>query len=491
MSRVLLLCLSIFFHLNALNPANAQTTGGVNWLDPLQYTKPQFIPLTVPDEATCPNKYYVDHVNGSGSTCSQASPCKTVQTVCGKTGTTGGPAYIYVKGNTNNFTINGTCYGSAGNEIVIKPWPTDTTSVYTFTGTASSTWNIIGVWDGGTTTVHHIIIDGGPNLQFEWINLGSDYNNSTALVIGASNITIARTRIRFPSAPGAGISPCTTYSKDWVCDSVKIINNEFYDGMHQAQGSVNEQNYGIYAGNLGPCGANIGQITNLYIQNNIFHNLGSLGIQVEPRKSTNGAYISGNAFHDLGMLSCGSQWNCRPAISIADSCGANNTNINIYNNLMWNIADACIWAFGTTGYVYNNTCYNYAQGTSGGNGIQFNDFVAGYGGSLGGVTVENNIAYKSGGGWLNGTPKAQSNNICASGCPITWNSNTVLSTDQTSSNFLKIGPNSNAVNQGVNVGILTAYNGASRLNLNGAYDIGAFAYRLDNEPEPPFIQNIQ
>src|SRR5258705_13614115 len=76
-----------------------QTTGGVNWIDPLNYTKPVFVPVTVPDEATVANKYYVDFSSGSGAACTQAAPCKDVSAVSGKPGTTGGPADIYIKGS--------------------------------------------------------------------------------------------------------------------------------------------------------------------------------------------------------------------------------------------------------------------------------------------------------------------------------------------------------------------------------------------------------
>src|SRR3954452_23632458 len=76
-----------------------QTTGGVNWLDSLKYEKPQFFPLTVPDEAIVANKYYVDLTGGSGTACTQVAPCKDLSIVAGKPGTTGGPAYIYMKGS--------------------------------------------------------------------------------------------------------------------------------------------------------------------------------------------------------------------------------------------------------------------------------------------------------------------------------------------------------------------------------------------------------
>src|SRR5689334_15620630 len=76
-----------------------QTTGGVNWLDPLGYTKPRFMPITVPTEASVTNKWYVDLSTGSGTACTQASPCSWTS-VAGKAGVgTGGPAYIYIKGS--------------------------------------------------------------------------------------------------------------------------------------------------------------------------------------------------------------------------------------------------------------------------------------------------------------------------------------------------------------------------------------------------------
>ena len=479
-----ILCLAMLIHVGSLTAAMAaQSTGGVNWLDTLQYQKPQFIPLTVPDEATCPNKYYVNYSGGSGSTCSQSSPCASVQAVCGKAGTTGGPAYIYVKGN-GYFSITGTCYGSAGNEIVIKPWPGDS-SVSLFTGQSNTKPNIIGTNDGGALNVHHIIVDGGPNLQFDFIGTGTDLNNSETFNVGASNITVARVRIRMPNNVGPGMGLCPTYGTDWVCDSVKIINNEFYDGMHVAQGSDNEQNYGIYAGTDGPCNSGVGQITNMYIQNNIFRNLGSLGIQIEPRKSANNTIISGNAFHDLGQLSCGSKWHCRPAISIADSCGGNITNTYIYNNLMWNLASSGVWAWGAaTDYIYNNSIYNYGIGSPMDTPSQA---INGYNSSYR-ATAENNIIYAPNGtAAMGGGTYTQSNNICSSGCASAWNTNTFLSTDPNNPNFLKIGLNSNARDAGAVISIVTTdYMGASR---GSTYDIGSFEYGI--APMPPALVSVQ
>ena len=60
----------------------------VNWLDPLQYQKPTFVPVSMPDEASTPYKYYVDFQNGSGTSCTQANPFNSLNNVLGKPGTT-------------------------------------------------------------------------------------------------------------------------------------------------------------------------------------------------------------------------------------------------------------------------------------------------------------------------------------------------------------------------------------------------------------------
>src|SRR4051794_31878615 len=77
-----------------------QTTGGVNWLDPLAYRKPTFVPITVPSTAVA--TYYIDGTSGSGGTCSQGSPCKFFSDLCGKPGMTGGPVFVYIKGNISS-----------------------------------------------------------------------------------------------------------------------------------------------------------------------------------------------------------------------------------------------------------------------------------------------------------------------------------------------------------------------------------------------------
>src|SRR3954467_12732643 len=136
-----------------------QTTGGVNWLDPLAYRKPAFVSITVPSSAVA--TYYIDGTSGSdGGACSQTSPCQFFANLCGKAGMTGGPVFVYIKGNISsggNYFYNiANCYGSPGSEIYVRPWPGNTANL------VSNGNNVMG---GDTPSqTHDWIFDGGPNL---------------------------------------------------------------------------------------------------------------------------------------------------------------------------------------------------------------------------------------------------------------------------------------------------------------------------------------
>ena len=147
--------------------------------------KPGFVPVAVPDETTVSNKYYIDMTSGGGSACSQSAPCTNISAVYGKAGTTGGPAYIYVKG-TGSVALAGTLYGASGSEIVITPWPGASGSVI-FQSNAS---NYIE-----SANISYLIFDGGPNLLFQFQgNSGYSAGNSNgfALNINSNNLTFAR-----------------------------------------------------------------------------------------------------------------------------------------------------------------------------------------------------------------------------------------------------------------------------------------------------------
>lgn len=431
----------------------AQTTGGVNWIDPLTYQKPVFISISVPDEATVSNKYWVNMSGGSGSTCSMASPCASIDDVMGKAGTKGGPAYVYVKGSGQWSGFEDTFYGSAGNEIVIKPWPAGSTgcsSECSATFTANSNAN--------SSNIHHLIFDGGPNLNIAFTSSGND---QFSFHIIADYITVYRVR----TYATAGSSQLFSVGDSRNVTGVKIINSEFY-GCNQQSG------YQCSAVYWGPGSG--GGYTNNEFKNNIVRDIGGDGVEINPRVASSGLEISGNAFHNVGKQTCTGSWLCRPAITMNSQNGQSNTNLTIKNNLMWDIGSGCIWmrSPGSNQVVYNNTCYDYGkispetnsspnpEGISGGNA----------------TSVSNNIVYAPNGVSPFDSSYSGSNNLCGSGksCGSSsrvWSTNTVLSTDQNTSNFMRIGSSSEASNSGYTISsVASSYDG----NARPPYDIGAF-----------------
>src|ERR1700741_1218364 len=321
-----------------------QTTGGVNWVEPLNYAKPQFVPLTVPDEATVANKYYVDFTGGSGTACTQAAPCKDLSAVSGKPGTTGGPAYIYLKGS-GRLNLTGTLFGAAGQEIVMKPWPGDANLV-TMATTGGG-----GVADANSIkspNVHHVVIDGGPNLQFNFIGSAAPQDqNGYTLVVASNFVTVARSRIRqgqgWGPALGVGTGP-GTYDHIW------IVNNEISDVTNNAGAA-----YGVYTGGGTGCTSGDTSHNFVYFLSNIFRNIAGNAIQVEPRNSASNTFIQGNAIHDSGGPAN------RPAVGLASACGGSMRDFFISNNLIFNMgAGGIIFDSFPNINVQNNSIYNYA-----------------------------------------------------------------------------------------------------------------------------------
>jgi hypothetical protein len=430
--------------------SNISLAATVNWLDPLNYQKPIAVDIVMPNEATVTNKYYVDMGGGSGSTCSQASPCANIDNVIGKPGTTGGPAYVYVRGTGGLSLYNDTFYGSPGKEIVIKPWPG-----YTATFTGNSNTN--------STNVHDIIFDGGPSLGIAFASTIA--GDSYSLHILSNNTTIYRTRNYSTQAGG---SLLLSVGDTRVISGIRIINNEFY-GCNTASGY---QCSALYAG---PGGG--GGYSDLLIQNNIIRDMGGEGIEINPRVTSNNLTITGNAIHNVGKQTCSGAWGCRPGITMSVQSGGGNNGTKIENNLIWDTGSSCIWDRGGGSpdpVIYNNTCYDYAKiGTD-----PWPYGIAGY--SNGGTAViRNNIIYAPNGtNPFDSSSFAASNNICGSGksCGTskqTWSSNTVVSTDQNSTNFMKIGDISEARNNGIPIsGLVVDYAG----NAKPPYDIGGFVY---------------
>lgn len=440
----------------------AQTSGGVNWLEPLKYEKPQFVPITVPDEATVGNKYWVNMSGGSGSSCTQSSPCANIDNVVGKAGTAGGPAYVYVKGTGNLSLYNDTFYGSPGTEIVIKPWPAgaqgcSTECAATFTGNSNT----------NSTNVHDIIFDGGPNLAIKW---QSDKCNNYNLHVMSNNTTVYRTQAYSTCSSGSmlfsvGDSPANS--------NVKFINNEGY-GCNTAAGY---QCSFIYAG-PGPTGGYNG----LLIQNNIVRDMGGEGIEINPRVTSSGLTIAGNAIHNIGFQTCYSNWQCRPGIVVGIQSGGGNNSTIIANNMIWNTGSGCYWDRGggsPKAAFYNNTCYDYGKGSGGGGPNP--QGISGYTNS-GSATIRNNIVYAPNGtNPLDGSSFTASNNLCASGksCGSSsriWSATSVLSSSDGTSSFMQLGSASEAVDAGYAISSITGdYLGQSRPQ-GASYDISAFEY---------------
>lgn len=440
-------------------PASAAT---VNWLDPLNYLKPAPLNIGMPDEASTANKYYVDLSSGGGSSCSQSSPCKSIDNLIGKPGTAGGPAYVYVRGKGGLSLYNDTFYGSPGKEIVIKTWPGFTA---TFTGNSNT----------ASTNVHDIIFDGGPDLGISFIS--DQAGDIYSLHILSDNTTIYRTRHYSTS----GGSLLLSVGDSRVISGTRIINNEFY-------GCDTKSGYQCSALYAGP--GDGGGYSGLQILNNIIRDMGGDGIEINPRVTSNGLTISGNAIHNVGKQTCAGNWLCRPAVTVGVQSGGGNNATIITNNLMWDIGSGCVWDRGGGNprpVIANNTCYDYGKGTMSGNPNP--EGVSGY--SDGGTaTVSNNIVFAPNGtAPFDASRFAGSNNLCGSGKACltssrTWSSATVLSTTVTAS-FLQIGSGSEARNGGTAVAaVSTSYVGGTRPQ-ESVYDIGAVEFGSGTTPPPP------
>ena len=460
--------------------AQVQTSGGVNWIDPLAYPKPRFVSLTLP--AAGANQYWVDLGSGSGSACTQSSPCAW-SSLSGKPGMADGTgAYVYIRGTGGLADIS--IVGAAGKEVVIEPWNLSATGSCNDGTTATITGQ--NAW---TANKQHMIIDGGPNLQICFWNdtnsefAGSiDWNSTTG---NALSITIARCHFH---VIGAG---------EWMgthggWNGLTLVNNEF-----EATGSTDTANqHHLYWS--GAYGANL---TNFNLVANVLRDTPGEVVELRP---CGGAVMSsftfdGNAVHNIGKGSCGT-WNCRTFITFSSdtsgctSGGTISAPIQVTNNLLFDIGGSCIDVGNLpgTGKIYNNTCIQWGQGT-GGNGTWGS--VGYVNGALSGGTpvgdYRNNIFYAT--GTYGGATKVPfisnsshgSNHICIPGDTACGSSSlayqtsgttqTLASTDWTQSGFGTVnGATSNAVGNGMNEYATTTvdYLGQPR-SASGAWTIGA------------------
>jgi hypothetical protein len=454
-----------------------QTTGGVNWLDPLAYRKPAFVSITVPSSAVA--TYYIDGGGGSdGGACSQSNPCKYLANLCGKAGMTGGPVFVYIKGNVGSSSGNylyqlTNCYGSQGSEIYVRPWPGFTASL------VSTGNNLIGAASSADASpyAHDWIFDGGPNMGITVVVPGGTDPANIGIRLNAVRFTFYR--MRFTCNKGNGGEGIETTAAGVA--GLRVINSEFYD----CRGASGLQQSAVYmAGDV--CNGSA-SYSNFLFQNNIVRNMGGEGVELNPRQDSPGAVIEGNAFHDIGYNTCTSTWNCRPAITVS-SCGGTPSGVQISNNLMWNISAGCVWAKAGDIAIYNNTCYDYGKQQNGdgtgGTIAQSEGIAIGSSNNGGNVTTRNNIIFSVvGKNPFDSSSLAMkaSNNICAAGkscgaSSVAWTNSIVLSTAENNASFLKIDTSSAGAGAGVNLfsgGVALDYAGVPRLSA-GLFDIGAF-----------------
>ncbi len=437
---------------------STQTTGGVNWMDSLGYQKPAFYPLTVP--APGANQYWVDLGSGSGTSCTSTAPCAW-STVQGKAGThgDGGGAYIYIRGT--GAIGSPTLYGTAGQEVVIKPW--NDTTLATITGRNN--------WTG---RVQYVIFDGGPALKIKFSSTSNQQYDPSVYFNAASaglqsHITFYRTQW---NVPGSG-----EYISQWgIVDNLNIINSEF-----QSAGSTDASNqHHIYFSGA----SNYGSSAHIYLRNNIFRDTPGETIEFRMYQTIDDVVIDGNAFHNIGKGSCSANWKCRSAITVASS-GATVTNLQISNNLMWDLGEGAVRMWSGNPLVYNNAVWQWGQGSPANNAYGQWAFF-GYQ-SDGSGTIRNNIIYGTG-TTANGyalipfdtSPFTKSNNVCSSagtsGCgygfATSGTNQTVSSLSPNSSGFMILnGPFSTAYHVGLSLPtVSTSYLGNLRTT---PYDIGA------------------
>lgn len=465
-------------HVNAplVAASGCSATAVVNWLDTASYVKPCPVDINKPNEATATNKWWVDMSSGSGTTCSMASPCGSLDSVIGKAGTTGTGAIIYIKGTGNWSGFNDTLRGSGDADcrtatcdawILIRTWPAGSTGcatecTATFTGNSNT----------NSSNIHHIMFDGGPDLK---IRFSSDSGSSIYAFHAMSDYTIFY-RVQVFCASSGDHTGFSVGDSNNAGDHTYFINNEGY-GCLQAS---NVQASFVY---LGPGSGTIGGADDLVIQNSLLREWGGEAIEINPRIAVTGVQITGNAIYDGGRISTFAGAH-RPCVTISSNDTGIVNGVNVSNNIIWNCGSGCIWARASGSPVamyYNNTCYDYIN--AGGGGDPETKGISGFTNACSGDTIRNNIIYDPEGFDPMCAAGEGSNNACASGknCGTskqTWTTANWSSISTASALYLMLASGSVAIGTGTTTGapavVGADYSGFTR---GAAYDIGAFEFR--------------
>lgn len=444
----------------------------VNWLDPLAYEKPRPYNLAMPPTGP---EYYVNYSSGSGTACSQAVPCATIDTVAGKAGTNGGPATIYVKGNGYLNITSSTLAGSTSNEIVIKPWPNDSTPTVWTAQSGCGTANANFISGSG---MHHVIFDGGPDMLLRFRGSGCATNqNGYSVIVNSSDITFYRVRIDVNSSAGPGLGIATNQGAN--VSRFRFINSELYGATRY---------YGVYTGGGATCCSGSSQHTDIEFRNSIIRDADGRGIQIEPRTNSSGFIVDRCSFHNIGKNLTGGSNGVSSAVQPAGACCGETINVSVTNSIGFDLGAGFVHSNGDHPglTMIGNTVYDYGK-----QGLQnpaSRAFSCSESDGCPG-TARNNIALSKPndveaffrtGSWT------ISNNLCDSGegCALSSNAaSTFLSTSTSSLNFLKLQPSSNAVNAGTSTGSSSSdYQGKNRI---GAHDIGAMEQGAGNAATRP------
>jgi hypothetical protein len=298
----------------------------------------------------------------------------------------------------------------------------------------------------------------------------------------------------------------------YMSDSVKashiiIQNNTTYStkssGIYANSASyITVDGNDIQQANKGGCSQEcitLESVTNFEVSNNQVHNgtgwsescKGGEGIDVKVSSSNGsvhhnkvydlpgevGIYIDGysGSLHDVSVYNNSSS--APDGIVVSTEQGGQASNVNIFNNLVYNNEYAGIWITDWMGgakegakgniQILNNTIYNAA-------GVGLKVSAKKYISTSSLITINNNLLYKNGSGISASGQVSQNNNFV--GDPK------FVSTDPNNTDFLKLSSTSPAIDFGIpTFAPSNDYAGINRPQGNG-YDAGAYEY--DNGTAP-------